>query len=136
MREYRFSLTRILPYKDRVYDSVLIRENMGQWKPVFSHVLCSVSYVIWSISRIGANRSNIRCNLFQWHLFFTDQALFWFIFPLICWMQSLNCHITPTSGIFLSKFQETLAFCLETFNFKYVFISFSCFYIRRRFGGH
>ena len=38
-----FSLTRILPYKDRIYDSVLIRENMGQWKPVFSHIFRSVS---------------------------------------------------------------------------------------------
>ena len=36
MREYGFSLTRILPYKDKIYDFVLIREN-----PVFSHILCS-----------------------------------------------------------------------------------------------
>ena len=27
MLEYGFSLTRVLPYKDRVNDSVLIREN-------------------------------------------------------------------------------------------------------------
>ena len=43
MRKYVFSLTRILPYNDRIYDSVLIRKNTGQWKPVFSHILCSVS---------------------------------------------------------------------------------------------
>ena len=41
MREYEFSLTHILPYKDKVVDFVLIRENTGQWKPVFSHILCS-----------------------------------------------------------------------------------------------
>ena len=69
MREYGFSLTRILSYKDNIYDFVqslhkicentsfhwpvfslikdkivdfvLIRENMSQWKPVFSHILCS-----------------------------------------------------------------------------------------------
>ena len=41
MCEYQFSLTRILPYRDRVLDSVFIRENKGQWKPVFSHILCS-----------------------------------------------------------------------------------------------
>ena len=41
MREYGFSLTHILPYRDRIVDSVLIRENTGQWKPVFSHILCS-----------------------------------------------------------------------------------------------
>ena len=32
MREYGFSLTRILPYKNRIVDSVLIRENTGQCK--------------------------------------------------------------------------------------------------------
>ena len=30
MREYGFSLTRFLPYKDRNVDSELIRENTGQ----------------------------------------------------------------------------------------------------------
>ena len=30
MREYRFSLTGFLPYKDRIYDSVFIRENTVQ----------------------------------------------------------------------------------------------------------
>ena len=42
MREYGFSLTYVLPYKNRIYESVLIRENTGLWKPVFSHILCSV----------------------------------------------------------------------------------------------
>ena len=40
MREYGFSLTRIMPYKDRIYDSALIPENTGQQKPLFSHILC------------------------------------------------------------------------------------------------
>ena len=40
MREYEFSLIRILPYEDRIVNSVLIRENTGQWKPAFSHILC------------------------------------------------------------------------------------------------
>ena len=31
MREYGFSLTRILQYKNRIYDSVLIRENTRIW---------------------------------------------------------------------------------------------------------
>ena len=39
--EKRVFTDRILPYKDRIYDSVLIRENAGQCKPVFSHILCS-----------------------------------------------------------------------------------------------
>ena len=43
MREYGFSLTRILPYEDRIVGSVLKRENTGQQKPVFSHILSSVS---------------------------------------------------------------------------------------------
>ena len=41
MREYRFSLTQILQYKDRIVDFVLTQENMGQWKPVFANILCS-----------------------------------------------------------------------------------------------
>ena len=40
-QEYRFSLTRILPYKGIIADSVLIQETMGKWKPVFSHSLSS-----------------------------------------------------------------------------------------------
>ena len=35
MQEHGFTLTRIFPYKDRIYDFVLIREDTGQWKPVF-----------------------------------------------------------------------------------------------------
>ena len=42
MQEYVFALTRTLPCKDRIYDSVLIRENTGQRKPVFLNILCSV----------------------------------------------------------------------------------------------
>ena len=39
MREYGFSVTRILPYKDKLVDFVLIRENTGHLKPAFSHIL-------------------------------------------------------------------------------------------------
>ena len=41
MREYGFSLTCILPYIDRIVDSVFIRENTGQWKSIFSHIWCT-----------------------------------------------------------------------------------------------
>ena len=43
MREYGLSLTRVLPYKDKILDFLLIRENTGQWKPVFLHILYSES---------------------------------------------------------------------------------------------
>ena len=33
MQKYGFSVTRILPYKDKIVNSVLIWENTGQWKP-------------------------------------------------------------------------------------------------------
>ena len=39
MQEYGFSLTLIFAYKDRMDDFVLTRENMGQRKPVFPHIL-------------------------------------------------------------------------------------------------
>ena len=38
MRRYGFSLTVFSSIRK---DFVLIRENTGQWKPVFSHILCS-----------------------------------------------------------------------------------------------
>ena len=42
MRKSRFSRAIIFQYKDRIYDSVLIRENTGGRKLVFWHILWSV----------------------------------------------------------------------------------------------
>ena len=39
MAEFGFSLTRIFPYKDRILDSVFLREYTGQRKPVFWYIL-------------------------------------------------------------------------------------------------
>ena len=52
LREYGLSQTRIPPYKDRIYNSVLMQENKGQWKTVFLHILCSVSWKICLIFRM------------------------------------------------------------------------------------
>ena len=38
---YSPTLNRILLYNDRIYESVLIRENTCQRKRVFSHTVCS-----------------------------------------------------------------------------------------------
>ena len=43
MRDNRFLLTRILRYKNNICYSFLIRDNMEQLKPVFSHILGSVT---------------------------------------------------------------------------------------------
>ena len=43
--EYGFSQTHIFVDKDKMVDSVLIRENTGQKKPVFSHILRSDIYL-------------------------------------------------------------------------------------------
>ena len=77
MRECGFSLTRILPYKDRMVDSILIRENAGQYKPVFSHILCSatgkketrnfwpvINYIQWLI--LYSHKNDIVLN--EWQL--------------------------------------------------------------------
>ena len=42
MAEYRFSLTRIFPYKKRIVDYVIKREYTGQRKPASWHILLSV----------------------------------------------------------------------------------------------
>ena len=41
MQEYGFSVTCILPYKDKIYDFVLKQKNAGHGKPAFSHILYS-----------------------------------------------------------------------------------------------
>ena len=38
MCKYEFSLTRVLLYEDRIYDSAIIRENKCQRKLVFSRM--------------------------------------------------------------------------------------------------
>ena len=57
MPDYGFSLAPFFSYKDkivdsedRIVDSVLIRENTGQRKPIFWHILCSVQCfpIFWS----------------------------------------------------------------------------------------
>ena len=40
MPQYGFSLKRILPYKHRIVESVLIQGGRGQLKPVFWQILC------------------------------------------------------------------------------------------------
>ena len=45
MRDSRFLLTRILLNKDGNVDSVLVRGTAAHWKPVYSHILCSVAAV-------------------------------------------------------------------------------------------
>ena len=42
MRKYTFSLTGILPYKNRIYDYVFVQKNTGQWKLLFSRIICIV----------------------------------------------------------------------------------------------
>ena len=39
MPEYGFTVAVIFPCKDRIKDSVLVRENTGQRKTVFWHIL-------------------------------------------------------------------------------------------------
>ena len=78
MPEYGFLLNCIFPYKDRTVDSVLIRENTGQWKPVFSHILCSVikqlfwySCFCYETSRqLGNTRTVIQRVLWKTFFFF------------------------------------------------------------------
>ena len=41
--EYRFTLTRIFPYKNKIADFVFIREKLSQTKPKFRYVLHSVT---------------------------------------------------------------------------------------------
>ena len=46
LREYGFSLTRILPYKGRICDYVLIRWNTGQWNRILEFFMQCISQTI------------------------------------------------------------------------------------------
>ena len=46
MRENRYSLTRILPYMNGIYDSILMQENMAQLKHLVLYILRSVLFEI------------------------------------------------------------------------------------------
>ena len=52
MPEHEFPLIRIFLYMDRIYDSVLVRENTGHRKPVFLHVyaVLTFSFFFYKIS--------------------------------------------------------------------------------------
>ena len=49
MPEYGFSLTGIIPYKDRIVDFVLIWKNTCQGKPVFWHILLNVFFCFFAM---------------------------------------------------------------------------------------
>ena len=83
MREYGFSLTRILPYKNRIVGSVLIRENTGQWKPVFSNILCSLNILKFIIVKTG---SALKLLLLPKRLF---RVICVFFVPLLEWGRKL-----------------------------------------------
>ena len=63
MPEYGFSLTRIFLYKDRIYDYVLTREDMGQRKPVFWNILCSENLKLRNTSEQLVSNENIDVSL-------------------------------------------------------------------------
>ena len=41
MPEYGFFPSIVFPYKDKIVDSILIRENICRQKPVLWHLLCN-----------------------------------------------------------------------------------------------
>ena len=51
MRGYGFSLTHILPYKDKIEDFVFIRENTGQWETRISRMFYALSTSIFNVWR-------------------------------------------------------------------------------------
>ena len=58
MPEYRFSLTRIFPYKDRIYDYVLIQEVTCYRKPVFWNILPSEDLTLRNTSEKLVSNEN------------------------------------------------------------------------------
>ena len=51
MREYGLSRSHILPYKDKIKDFVLIRDNTGQWETRISRMFYALSTSIFNVWR-------------------------------------------------------------------------------------
>ena len=49
MQEYRFSLTRILPYKDRIYNGKVIQEIRDQKEKTIAKKLNSICFTVESM---------------------------------------------------------------------------------------
>ena len=62
MAEYRFSLTRIFPYKKRIVDYVIKREYTGQRKPASWHILLSVgpNFFFVLLCNVSTNTMKLR----------------------------------------------------------------------------
>ena len=52
LRKYGLTLTRTFPFKEIIYDSVLIRENTSQREPVFFHIIFDYIYSIIGLCSI------------------------------------------------------------------------------------
>ena len=63
MPEYRFSLTGIFPFKERISDYILIQEDMAQRKPVFWNILLSENLRLRNAPEQLALNENIEVSL-------------------------------------------------------------------------
>ena len=86
MPGYGFSLTWLFPYKDRIVDSVLVREYAGQRKTVICYILHSISM---SLSQISKKK------LIYWTISLLNHASSWY---QLCftWQSTNICSITLT----------------------------------------
>ena len=106
MSEYGFSLTRIFPYKDRIEDFVLIRENAGQKKLVFWYILRSVCLQMKTnlINQSSDNFSHLFLdNLMKFRLEKTRlQVMFEFLL-----FQKLEMHLKMDCCFYKAFFDST-----------------------------
>ena len=72
MSEYRFSLTFIFRYKNKIEDSVLRRENTGQRKSVFWHILPSGDSIMRYFIQQDSELVLIMKYLINFFFFFSD----------------------------------------------------------------
>ena len=47
-----FSLNSAFLQKDKISDSILIRQNTGRTKPKFRHVLCDIIMIIFATTKL------------------------------------------------------------------------------------
>ena len=117
MWEYEFSLARILPYKDKIYGSVLVRDNEGHWKLVFSHILRSdtrtKNYKSVSFSSNFKKQLNTKCITKPWNIKGTHSGLRQFLDTESPLKMMKNPFYFTLKKLF--SFSKYLNFCLDFF---------------------
>ena len=122
MSECRFSVTPVFLYQDRIVNSVLIRKNKGQRKPIYRDILCTWNKILSKVfctvfvtSTLKESKPNGLEQVVHAYFFFVD---------FLCWVNIfvvIRCHRELIITLHLCYY------CGFMFSFTYFYYLDNCF---------